>query len=292
MMSEPIGEPNFRRKSSFDPQELSAPESTVDVVETRNNGNDHDDGPGQSYDMSEDLPPGRLHATTRAEIRLRSNLIGDGTASVGSSGSGGGGRRRKSIEYPLSPRSKSPSFARGGGATATTTDGNSSISSLEDLADSDILYDRYGLADSDVLSAASSAENKRNKTREFVNLTPVTERMTEDTLEDVHAFSDVKAPSHGGGGTGITIASSGSVDGDKALLDPLLEEGDEDDEEDDGEGNEDDDSLDDPYDSNAFPPVILTNIENLSLQAQEEEGSDAHAVTDAADATAESSLPV
>ncbi|KAL7577321.1 hypothetical protein ACA910_002059 [Epithemia clementina (nom. ined.)] len=180
--------------------------------------------------------------------------------------------------HHASPRSKSPSFQlRSGGSTAATAaptmDGNSSISSLEDLVDSDILYDRAGLIDIDVLSSStgsldgskSQGGRKASSSREFVNLPSVNERLSDETLEDVHAFSDVKVNTSGS--SNASRANSLTDAGDeKVVLDPL-EEGDDED----GDEDDDQDSLEDPSESSEMhmSPVILTNIENLSLQAQQ-----------------------
>ena len=175
-------------------------------------------------------------------------------------------------------RSKSPSFQlqqrTGGGSTtataAATTDGNSSISSLEDLVDSDILYDRAGalIQDLDVLSNSNSNSSLDGSksgrggkgSHTLTNSLPsVNERLSDETMEDVHAFSDVKVMSSS---SNASRANSLTDAGDeKVALDPLEECDDE-----------DADSLEDPsVSSEMITPatVILTNIENLSLQAQQ-----------------------
>jgi hypothetical protein len=115
-------------------------------------------------------------------------------------------------------------------------DGNSSISSLE-VADQDILTDRMGFQELDM-------EKQRSKTdlgNSSSSLQPVNERMSEDTLEDVRAFSDAVARSTGGGGasvasSGLSRANSITTGGDvgSLFLETLDEEEDEEDDEVDG----------------------------------------------------------
>lgn len=154
------------------------------------------------------LPPGRMNAL-KGTLRLNHVIL-----------------PKKSESRS---RSKSPSITY----RSNTTD-NSSMSSLEE----DMLTDRAGLEELEV---------KLHNSREFVNLTPVNERMTEDTLEDVHAFSDVQRSSN------ASRANSISVQGE-APLQPL----DECDEEDYSDLEADD----------SHPAVILTNMENLTINAR------------------------
>ena len=219
--------------------------------------------------------------TTTANTHLGAQSSSQATTGVSSSSS------PSSSFQPLtfaSPRCKSPQLQLrtpgGGGSTtataAATTDGNSSISSLEDLVDSDILYDRAGFQDLEVLSAGSSLDGgttstsvkslssgqARSKSRECINLPSVNERLSDETMEDVHAFSDVKVPASSS--SNASRANSLTDAGDeKAVLDPLEE------------GDEEDDSLDQDQSESSLqnhlrpPAVILTNLENLSLQAQQ-----------------------
>lgn len=124
-------------------------------------------------------------------------------------------------------RSRSPSVTR------TTLDG--SISSIEDY-DSDILTDRAGISD-------DLSESQR-KLLLANNLHPVMERMTEDSLEDVHAFSDVTTSAR------ASVCSS-NYPGDALLLEPLAE----------GEEEEE-------------VAVTITNLENLDLGILEEEAAE------------------
>lgn len=98
-------------------------------------------------------------------------------------------------------RSRSPSITR------TTLDG--SISSIEDY-DSDILTDRAGISD-------ELSESQRKQLLKQNGLHPVLERMTEDSLEDIHAFSDLTSAS-----ARASVCSS-NYPGDALLLEPLAE---------------------------------------------------------------------
>jgi hypothetical protein len=147
--------------------------------------------------------------------------------------------------------------------TNSTFDANSSISSLDDIVDQDILYDRAGLIDDLSQSSSSNAggKNRLHNSREgFTNLTPVTERLSEETLEDVHAFSDLNPPV-----VGISIscrsqtsrANSQATDreGVLAALDECAEE--------------DEESLEDPSESEQAHQevILLTNMEKVDLNA-------------------------
>jgi len=115
--------------------------------------------------------PLRFHAT-RVPERLSSNpslLNNHGSNSYSF---------RKSLSSDLSKtrsRSVSPSLR-------AETDANSSISSLD--TDSDILTDRMGLEELDL-------DKLRNLDVSSSSLPPVNERLTKDTMEDIHAFSDI-----------------------------------------------------------------------------------------------------
>jgi hypothetical protein len=168
--------------------------------------------------------------------------------------SGGGG-----ITTPT--RSRSPSVTR------TTLDG--SISSIEDY-DSDILTDRAGISDElsdsqrNVMLMMKQQFGNRDTCRsepllsstQSGNLPIVLERMTDEALEDIHAFSDITSTS-----ARVSVCSSNYLAGDALLLEPLEEGVDEE------EGNEEE------------VAVTITNLENLNLlndkiDEEEEEGDE------------------
>jgi len=103
----------------------------------------------------------------------------------------------------------------GGGASGTRSpmfDGGSSISSLEDAGfDTDILTDKMGHLDLD----ASSSKLNHSST----NLHTVAERLSDETLEDTHAFTDIK--SRGTVSRGNSITTGGEVASN--VLEPLDE---------------------------------------------------------------------
>lgn len=210
-----------------------------------------DDLPG--YEDDEDalnLPPGRLHS-----IRVNEKLSGSmGNLNPGGSlQSSGSNKRSKSLQLhssmegtrsPGGSRSRSPSLKERASLT-TAAMGDSSISSLEEFVDNDILYDRQGLIDD--LSQSSS---KGMQVRHVANLTSVNERLSEETLDDVHAFADVVVRSS-------NASRAASVGTDRELfLDPLDEIAEE--------GVGDDASLEDPSES-CDQQVILTNMEKIAI---------------------------
>lgn len=158
------------------------------------------------------LPPGRIHGIhkkgTPTQHRFGgSNSIGNITTSSGITGSvvhlldgstvvsttGGASTPRS--------RSRSPSIGRSGGAVAATittnnttvptmmnsvmTDGNSSISSMDDY-ESDLYTDRAGVIDD-----LSESQRKLHSSKELQLPATVLERMSEDSLEDNRAFADL-----------------------------------------------------------------------------------------------------
>lgn len=148
------------------------------------------------YHTDEDLPPLRLNAT-RVPERLSSS-----TSALQ-------GIRRRSNEWCRS-RSRSPSLRE--------TE-NSSLSSID--TDSDIYTDRMGLEELDL----EKMHNRSIQDGSISSLPPVNERLSEDTLEDVHAFSDIKAT-----GSCSSRANSLATGGDVGSL--ILETLDECDDED------------------------------------------------------------
>lgn len=212
------------------------------------------------------LPPGRLHST-----RVKEKLSGscgnlNAPGSFHSSGSVTN-KRSKSLNVmhqhegnrsPGGSRSRSPSLKERSTLT-TAAMGDSSISSLEDLVDNDILYDRQGLIDD---LSQSSSKGMAVRAPKSNNLPSVNERLSEETLDDVHAFADVAVRSS-------NASRTASVGTDRELfLDPLDEI--------DEEGLGDDASLEDPSET-CDQQVILTNMEKISIS---------HAPTEEASASA------
>ena len=154
-------------------------------------------------------------------------------------------RRRKS-DPPSGHRSgsRSPAYYDGGSSVSAT--GGSSISSLEDLGiDTDLLTDKMGFLELDL---KEQQDNSDRLNRSLSNLPPVSERMSDETLEDCHAFTDLKRE-EGHISRGNSITTGGEVSSN--LLEPL-DEGDEEEEENEG------------------GKVKITNMEEI-LEAPEEE---------------------
>jgi hypothetical protein len=184
-------------------------------------------------DPDEDLPPGRLHV-----IRGLERLAG--TKSPHPS------HIRKRSLGSSNPRSRSRS------PSLKDTASDSSLS-LEDV-DSDILTDRLGLSE---LDKKQQHDNAQALHQTNSSLAPVNERMSEETLDDVHAFSDAR-PSRGNS----TVGSKGDVG--NSLLETLDEC------EEDAEIDEKPEEL--------KKPVMVLNLENLTIHEhdheQEEETDD------------------
>ena len=196
------------------------------------------------------LPPGRMHAT-----RVKERLSGSGQLNIPPGLASVLAKKRLEGSVPQSPRSRSRSPSLKDKITAGTTDANSSISSLDDIVDQDILLDRAGVIDGvaeEERSHGSRGHKLHNSSSECIKLPPVSERMSEETLEDVHAFSDaavVRQPS-----SNASRANSIAT-GNNEFLEPLTEE---DEMEDDLDGIPE-------HEEGAVAQVILTNLDNISL---------------------------
>jgi len=119
----------------------------------------------------------------------------------------------------LSSRSGSESPLQRGNSSCTF-DGGSSISSLEDLGiDTDILTDKMGVLE---LNLKTQQEITQSLHKSLSNLQAVNERLRDETLEDCHAFTDLKREG--------TLSRTGSIttSGDFILesLEEIDDEGD------------------------------------------------------------------
>ena len=118
---------------------------------------------------------------------------------------------------PLSSRSgsESPLFR---GSSSMTFDGNSSISSLDAQGiDTDILTDKMGVLELDL---KAQQEISQSLHKSLSNLPAVNERLRDETLEDCHAFTDLKREG--------TLSRGGSIaTGGEITLEPLEEIADE-----------------------------------------------------------------
>jgi hypothetical protein len=237
-------------------------------------GSFSDDASGASgdYDLTH-LPPGRMNAV-KGHHRLHGS--GSNLASLMDSaiGSGTGTPRSRSRSPSLMGRRDGGSDNKISSNTTTTHDANSSISSLDDY-DSDILTDRAG-----TLDELSESQRKLHGSFKELHLpATVMERMSEDTLEDSHAFSDVVRCFSSNASRVSHVSGSNAGDG---MLEPLdecdegLEENsslEEDPDDDfvlgdpDGNGGDDLDPDNPHHHAALLQTVILTNMENLTLDA-------------------------
>ena len=243
------------------------------------------------------LPPGRMHAV-KGQHRLQGSagnlnyflehgMLSGGGYNTNTSGSGSAPGTPRSRSRSPSMRATMAGMLSGGGSgnvvdgsgttgkvTLTTADGNSSISSFDDyLSDksADILTDRAGLLDD---LSESQRKLSHSGVKELHMPPTVNERMTEDTLEDIHAFSDVVRSSNC---SRVSVVSGSNGEG---MLEPLDEC---------EEGLEEEDSLDgnDDHDDPEHLPggaaggflqprtatVILTNMENLTIHADDDDSA-------------------
>lgn len=123
---------------------------------------------------------------------------------------------------------RSDSASRRSGSQSPAYDGGSSISSFEEMGiDADVLTDKMGNLELDLREQQANAD-RLNKS--CSNLPPVSERLSEATLDDIYAFSDIKRED-GYTSRGNSITTGGEVSSN--MLEPL-DEGDEEDQEDEG----------------------------------------------------------
>jgi len=100
------------------------------------------------------------------------------------------------------------------GNSSCTFDGGSSISSLEDQGiDTDILTDKMGVLE---LNLKAQQEITQSLHKSLSNLPAVNERLRDESLEDCHAFTDLKREG--------TLSRGGSITtGGEVALEPLEE---------------------------------------------------------------------
>lgn len=147
---------------------------------------------------------------------------------------------RRRDTFPSRSGSESPLHR---GNSSHTFDGGSSISSLEDQGiDTDILTDKMGVLELDL---KAQQEISQSLHKSLSNLPAVNERLRDETLEDCHAFTDLKREG--------TLSRGGSITtGGEVTLEPLEE-------------------IDDEGDSNEKTSKIkITNLAEI-LEAPDEE---------------------
>lgn len=212
---------------------------------------------GEEAILLEDLPPLRLHAT-RVPERLSSSSSLPNTPSQQQQPHKHVRRRSFDRQNKNNPRSRSKSPSLQQDQTATTTNMDGSLSSLEDFVDSDILTDSKGMKELCLEEEERKSHSLSQKSSG--SLAPVHERMSEETLEDVHAFSDInignKTPSLSSRGNS-TVGTAGDVG--SYLLETL------------DECEEEEDHV---IDDEPKGEVIFTNMENLTIHEEIGGGSD------------------
>lgn len=187
---------------------------------------DFDEEDPEIEELEENLAPLHLHATRREMFRPRlsgtpnerghrSRSSSRGShRSRSSSPAGGGGilpsASSTSVSSAEGPSANEREARRlsGGGSASMLYDGNLSISSIEDV-DPDILLDRMGFEELE--PPASHPVAGGTLASPGAHLPPVNERLSEETLEDCHAFQDLSVPS--GGHSSHPSSRGGSVAG-------------------------------------------------------------------------------
>jgi hypothetical protein len=159
------------------------------------------------------------------------------------------GKLEKEVSKKMRRRKSDPPSA-GLPSGGSSLNGGSSISSLEDMGiDTDFLTDKMGFLELDL---KEQQDNSERLNKSLSNLPPLNERLSEETLDDCHAFSDLKRED-GYTSRGNSITTGGEVSSN--VLEPL-DEGDEDDEAD-GEAGK----------------IKITNMEEI-LEAPEEDAAE------------------
>lgn len=135
----------------------------------------------------------------------------------------------KEVNKKMRRRKSDPPSGHRSGSRSPAYDGGSSISSLEEMGiDTDVLTDKMGILELDLKEQQEHAD-RLNKS--CSNLPPVSERLSEETLDDCHAFSDLKRED-GFISRGNSITTGGEVSSN--VLEPLDEGDEEEDNEDEG----------------------------------------------------------
>lgn len=158
------------------------------------------------------------------------------------------GKLEREVHKKMRRRKSDPAGGHRSGSRSPAYDGGSSISSLEEMGiDTDVLTDKMGTLE---LDFREQQEHSDRLNKSLSNLAPVSERLSEETLDDCHAFTNVKRED-GYTSRGNSITTGGEVSSN--VLEPL----DEGDEEEEGEGGK----------------VKITNMEDI-LEAPDEDANE------------------
>ena len=154
----------------------------------------------------EDVAPMHLHVL-RAPAKLKGTapvMTGSGRRSRSSSRSRPGSRRNSN-----SPN-RGVSSPSGGSLKPSLGDAASLASSIEEDVDPDILLDKFGFQDLDPKLTQEDFQELLKKHMSGSNSLPtLNERMSEETMEDVHAFQDLVFVKKNKGSSGTASPSSG-----------------------------------------------------------------------------------
>ncbi|KAL7484500.1 hypothetical protein ACHAW6_010136 [Cyclotella cf. meneghiniana] len=135
----------------------------------------------------QDVAPMHLHV-----LRTPAKLKGVAPASGGRRSRSSSRSRPGSRRNSASPRRPGMDSPTGGSFKGLPGDAASLASSLEDEVDPDIFLDRFGLYDLDPKLTQEEFQELLKKHLSGGNSLPtLNERMSEETLEDVHAFQDL-----------------------------------------------------------------------------------------------------
>ena len=173
------------------------PNATINEVVLTNVTNEEGD--------DEDAAPMHLHV-----LRTPAKLKGAVSA-------GGGRRSRSSSRSRPGSRRNSNSPNRGvtspsGSSKPSLADAASLTSSIEEDVDPDILLDKFGFQDLDPKLTQEELQELLKKHMSGNNSLPtLNERMSEETMEDVHAFQDLVFVKKNKGSSGTGSPSSGSM---------------------------------------------------------------------------------
>jgi hypothetical protein len=153
----------------------------------------------------EDVAPMHLHVL-RAPAKLKGTAASAGRRSRSSSRSRPGSRRNSNS--PSRGLASSPS---GGSLKPSLGDAASYASSVDEDVDPDILLDRFGFQDLDPKLTQEDFQELLKKHLGANSLPTLNERMSEETMEDVHAFQDLVFVKKNKGSSGTGSPSSGSI---------------------------------------------------------------------------------
>ncbi|KAL3790728.1 hypothetical protein ACHAWO_013547 [Cyclotella atomus] len=154
----------------------------------------------------EDVAPMHLHVL-RTPAKLKGTASSVGRRSRSSSRSRPGSRRNSNSPS----RGGLVSSPSGGSLKPSLGDAASHASSVDEDVDPDILLDKFGFQDLDPKLTQEDFQELLKKHLGANSLPTLNERMSEETMEDVHAFQDLVFVKKNKGSSGTGSPSSGSM---------------------------------------------------------------------------------